>query len=84
MSLQKFLKGKSDAVRVAHLHSAAGALSSPSPSRWIQLSRTNLDKDLFGCFLCSDARAIFTSVKRLLMSCVFSHSETLHCENKID
>ena len=29
-SLQKFLKGKSDAVRVAHLHSAARALSSPS------------------------------------------------------
>ena len=29
-SLQKFLKGKSDAVRVAHLHSAARAHSSPS------------------------------------------------------
>ena len=47
-SLQKFLKGKSDAVRVAHLQ-AARALS--SPSRCIQLS-TNLDNDLFGCFLC--------------------------------
>ena len=33
--------------RVAHLHSAARALS--SPSRCFQLS-TNLDKDLFGCF----------------------------------
>ena len=27
---KKFSKGKSDAVRVAHLHSAARALSSPS------------------------------------------------------
>ena len=48
-SLQKFLKGKSDAIRVAHLHSAAGAL--PSPSRCFQLSK-NLDNELFGCFLC--------------------------------
>ena len=54
-------------VRVAHLHSAARALS--SPSRCFQLS-TNLDKDLFGCFLCWDARTIFTNVKRLLISCV--------------
>ena len=29
-SLPKFLKGKSDAVRVAHLHSSARAFSSPS------------------------------------------------------
>ena len=29
-SLLKFLKGKSDAVRVVHLHSAARALSNPS------------------------------------------------------
>ena len=35
-------------VRVAHLHSAARALSSPSGC--FQLS-TNLDKDLFGCLL---------------------------------
>ena len=54
-------------VRVAHLHSAARALL--SPSRCFQLS-TNLDKDLFGCFLCWDARTIFTNVKRLLISCV--------------
>ena len=39
--------------RVAHLHSAARALS--SPSRCFQLS-TNLDKDLFGWFLSRDAR----------------------------
>ena len=54
-------------ARVAHVHSAARALS--SPSRCFQLS-TNLDKDLFGCFLCWDSRAIFTNVKRLLKSCV--------------
>ena len=54
-------------VRVAHLHSAARALS--SPIRCFQLS-TNLDKDLFGCFLCWDARTVFTNVKRLLISCV--------------
>ena len=55
-------------ARVAHFHSAARALS--SPSRCFQLS-TNLDKDLFGCFLCWDSRAIFTNVKRLLKSCFF-------------
>ena len=37
-------------VRVAHLHSSARALT--SPSRCFQLS-TNFDgKDLFGCLLC--------------------------------
>ena len=46
-------------VRVAHLHKAARALS--SPSRCFQLS-TNLDKDLFGCFVCWDARTIFTNI----------------------
>ena len=35
-------------VRVAHLHSAARALSSPS---WCFQLSANLDKDLFGCFL---------------------------------
>ena len=44
-------------VRVAHLHSAARALSSPSRcfQSPFQLS-TNLDKDLSDCFLCWDAR----------------------------
>ena len=46
-------------VQVAHLHSGAHALS--SPSRCFQLS-TNLDNDLFGCFLCWDARTIFTNI----------------------
>ena len=49
-------------VRVGHLHSVARALS--SPSRCFQLS-TDLDKDLFGCFLNRDARTIFTNVERL-------------------
>ena len=56
--------------------SAARALS--SPSRCFQLS-TNFDsKDLFGCLLCLDARTIFTSVKRLLISCVFFHLVKLY------
>ena len=54
-------------VQVAHLHSAARALS--SPSRCFQLP-TNLEKDLFGCLLRWDARTTFTSVKRLLISYV--------------
>ena len=69
-------------VRVVHLHSAPRALS--STSRCFQLS-TNLDKDLFRCLLCWDATTLFTNAKRLLTSCEFlSHSETWHCENKID
>ena len=40
---KSFLKGKSDAVRVAHLHSAARALSSPSRCQ------INVDNDLCGC-----------------------------------
>ena len=44
-------------VRVAHWHSAARALSSPSRcfQSPFELS-TNLNKDLFDCFLCWDAR----------------------------
>ena len=38
-SLQKFLKGKSDAVRVAHLHNAARALSSPSRCQILTMIR---------------------------------------------
>ena len=45
----EFAKVVERQVRVAHLHSAARALS--SPSRCFQLS-TNLDKDLFGYLLC--------------------------------
>ena len=42
-------------------------------------------RDLFRCLLCWDATTTFTNAKRLLTLCVFlSHSETLHCENKID
>ena len=69
-------------VRVAHnLHSAARALS--SPSRWIQ-SSTNLDNDLFGCFLCWDARlTIFTNFKRLLISCVSFTYWSFTLQNKI-
>ena len=47
-SWQKFLS-------IAHLHSAARALS--SPSRCFQLS-TNFDKDFFRCLLCWDAATI--------------------------
>ena len=61
-SLKKFFERQ---ARIAHLHSAECARS--SPSRCFQLS-TNLDKDLFRCFLCWDARTIFTNFKRL--SCV--------------
>ena len=60
---------------IAHLHSAARALS--SPSRCFQLS-TNLDKDLFGFLLCWDARTIFTSVKLPLISCGFFHTVKLY------
>ena len=49
----EFAKGFERQVRVAHLHSAAGALSSPS---WCFQLSTNLEKDLFDCFLCWDAR----------------------------
>ena len=60
-------------VRVAHSHSAARALSSPSR-----------DKDLFGCFFVLRCyRTSFTNVKRLLISCVSFTNWTLHCENKI-
>ena len=49
-------------VRVAHLHSAARALS--SPSRCFQLS-TNLDKDSFGCLLCWDKQSFDNSTNKI-------------------
>ena len=68
-------------VRVAHLHSAACALS--SLSRCFQLS-TNLEKDLFGCFFWAGILEQFSPTSKGYYYHVFlSHSETLHCENKI-
>ena len=65
---------------MAHLHSSARALS--SPSRCFQLS-TKLDKDLFGC-LCAERLEQFSPVSKGYQYHVFlSHSETLHCENEI-
>ena len=70
----EFAKVLERQVRLADLHSPARAFS--SPSRCFQLS-TNLDKDLLGCFLCWDARTIFTNVKRLLLqSTRFTHERS--------
>ena len=79
MSLQKFLKGKSDAYNwlICIVH-AARALS--SPSRCFQLS-TNLDKISFVIFCAEMLQQISRMQKRLLTSCVFlqhKHSEVLH------
>ena len=71
----EFAKVLERQVRVAHLQSAARALS--SSSRCFQLS-TNLDKDLFGCFLCWDARTIFTNVKWLFILMCFFHIVKLY------
>ena len=78
-SLQKLLKGRQVwRVQIAHLHSAARGLSSPS---WCFQFSTNLDKYLFCCLLFWDATTIFTNAKRLLTWCVFrSHSGTSHSE----
>ena len=48
-------------LQLAHLHSAARVLS--SPSRCFQLS-TNLDKDFFRYLLCWDAATNFTNAKK--------------------
>ena len=73
-------------VRVAHLHSAARALSSPSRcfQSPFQLS-TNLDKDLSDCFLCWDARtgSFHQRQKAINIMCFFHIVKLLHCKNKI-
>ena len=71
-SLQKFLRENSDVAQIAHLHSAARALS-------IFKCQQILTKISFVIILCWD------TAKKLLTSCVFlQHREILHCESKID
>ena len=69
-------------VRVVHLHSAVRELLSPSQCFQI-VNKLKI------CFIVLSAEMLQqfwpTFAKRLLTSYVFlSHSETLHCENKID
>ena len=66
-------------VRVVHLHSAARALS-------ISDSEQIVKKICFVVFCAEILQQISpTFIKRLLTSCMFlSHSENLHCENKIN
>ena len=77
MSLQKFLKGKSGAVRVAHLHSAARALSSPSRRKILTM--------IYLVVFCAEMLEQFSPAsKGYYYHVLLSHSETLHCENNID
>ena len=67
-------------VQVAHLHSAASALLSPSRCR--QLS-TNLEKDFLRYLLCWEAATIFPNAKGCKHHVSLQHDEVLLYENKI-